>query len=552
MIGFGMTWFRTKRGAIAVTILVLLLLTLPSTGFNRINYSGYVSWPNATAHMYLDGPGFPSGSTWWQALRNSMYAWTNVSKCAFRFTWTDAGSGTGTYYSTSWHTDGANDVFWISGLLDYYTYAVTMFYYNVLYKTPVLYDTDVMFNWDIGWSTTGNPSLPDFESVAIHEFGHVLGLDEVNDPTAIMYGYLNPGQITRTLTLDDKEGARAIYPEGEYEPPPPPPPSQNIDTVSLAFLDVSLSETEARVGQLITVTGEVKNVDTQSRNATVNALVMQPAVISKTTNMTLEPDEEKDIEFEAVVIASPGRYPVSVKVTGWDGTDYSSGGAEVGHELTVTRDPLGMVMQDTVITDLGPYGEDRVRVPLLKGTKAVIDLRRSSFSWKGEREVSLVSPSGKVLQTVSGPDTVSLKSFRAKEAGDYVLEVTNHGSEDGTYVLLCTGKPKKKKVKGKLTLEIGEEQGELVLAGLPARCELDLSFKAKTKGFEPPMITGYYTPSKVRVEYENPVEGFDAFSVTENGDYRFILRLPDGPAPKRVRVKAKAKITMVDGLTHRN
>lgn len=64
------------------------------------------------------------------------------------------------------------------------------------------------------------PLLIDFLSgtnlflVAVHEFGHSLGLQHSNDPKSIMfpnYNYVNPN--TFHLSADDKRGIQSLYGE---------------------------------------------------------------------------------------------------------------------------------------------------------------------------------------------------------------------------------------------------------------------------------------------------------------------------------------------------
>ncbi|MCL7050274.1 hypothetical protein MKW94_016828 [Papaver nudicaule] len=51
----------------------------------------------------------------------------------------------------------------------------------------------------------------DVESVAIHEIGHVLGLDHSSIPEAVMYFETPSGTKKVDLTLDDVNGAQALY-----------------------------------------------------------------------------------------------------------------------------------------------------------------------------------------------------------------------------------------------------------------------------------------------------------------------------------------------------
>jgi len=51
----------------------------------------------------------------------------------------------------------------------------------------------------------------DLESVAVHEIGHLLGLDHSSDSNAVMYSKIPPGTVKRDLAQDDIDGIHALY-----------------------------------------------------------------------------------------------------------------------------------------------------------------------------------------------------------------------------------------------------------------------------------------------------------------------------------------------------
>ncbi|KAJ9135088.1 hypothetical protein P3X46_032307 [Hevea brasiliensis] len=76
------------------------------------------------------------------------------------------------------------------------------------------YPQDGKFHYDADddWSSNPNKNKFDLESVAVHEIGHLLGLEHSQDSNAIMYANIPPGTFKRKLTQDDIAGIHALYP----------------------------------------------------------------------------------------------------------------------------------------------------------------------------------------------------------------------------------------------------------------------------------------------------------------------------------------------------
>ncbi|CAI0428781.1 unnamed protein product [Linum tenue] len=67
------------------------------------------------------------------------------------------------------------------------------------------------YDADEKWSDDPSPMEMDLESIGVHEIGHTLGLLHSDDEAAIMYPYLNYGQIKRKLQSADVKGIRKLY-----------------------------------------------------------------------------------------------------------------------------------------------------------------------------------------------------------------------------------------------------------------------------------------------------------------------------------------------------
>jgi len=80
--------------------------------------------------------------------------------------------------------------------------------------TDKMIECDIRFNKNRDWysSITGSPgSKNDLLSVAMHEFGHCLGLDHSAVADVVMSDVLQAGKMRRSLTGDDINGRNSLY-----------------------------------------------------------------------------------------------------------------------------------------------------------------------------------------------------------------------------------------------------------------------------------------------------------------------------------------------------
>src|SRR5205823_9276318 len=105
------------------------------------------------------------------------------------------------------------------------------------YRNGNMEETDTVFNNAISWDSYRGPLTPpifDFHRVAIHEFGHTLGLDHPDEATpkqnvvAIMN---SKASDLDTVAQDDINGVTAIYGTGPaYNSVPNGPVLMNLST----------------------------------------------------------------------------------------------------------------------------------------------------------------------------------------------------------------------------------------------------------------------------------------------------------------------------------
>jgi hypothetical protein len=105
--------------------------------------------------------------------------------------------------------DGENSILWVSGLgsgvlgRNYYWMWVT--------SPPEVFESDIAFNEDFTWAATASSTAWDVQTVALHELGHTVGLDDQYQELGDIMGAGVQGQNKRTLTDDEINGAVYLY-----------------------------------------------------------------------------------------------------------------------------------------------------------------------------------------------------------------------------------------------------------------------------------------------------------------------------------------------------
>ncbi|MEY2499753.1 MAG: hypothetical protein QOI07_87 [Verrucomicrobiota bacterium] len=204
------------RGPFTGCFLGLLLFAGGATSGFSFALNGY-SWPQGTEikmHFQLSRPypfpAFQDGSASWDASAADALALWNQNINGVKFVQS--------FPLSPSKGDGANSVFFSNTVygqaLDANTLAVTV---NVSEAgSGVFTETDVIFNAGQNWDSYRGPLQGvkyDFHRVALHEFGHVLGLDHPDQhgqkAVALMNSIISD---LDHLSDDDIAGARSLYP----------------------------------------------------------------------------------------------------------------------------------------------------------------------------------------------------------------------------------------------------------------------------------------------------------------------------------------------------
>ena len=161
------------------------------------------------------------GPCWDDVAEHAMKAWNDAGS-RFRFTGSTRPS---TARPSCADSDNTRVVVWGQSLcgdtLGSGTLAITS---NWSWPSGALADSDIVFNTFFEWAAYPGRyryNHPDLHRIAMHEFGHALGLAHPNDHGQRVDAIMNSGaDDTETLQADDQEGAQAIYGrDPNYTPP---------------------------------------------------------------------------------------------------------------------------------------------------------------------------------------------------------------------------------------------------------------------------------------------------------------------------------------------
>lgn len=173
-------------------------------------------WPVGTVIVYSINPNTAQVPDEDTAVRNAAGSWSQIFPAGLKFTYAGSSSATtfGRNYNNTvcWKDEGNNG-----------TLASAYWWYSIPDNTTV--EADLVFNDWYDWHTSGDQY--DIQTVALHEFGHWVGLD--HSTTGIMRASYSG--LQRTIDADARAGFLDMYWFAQEESP-----SIQLDRASLSFI----------------------------------------------------------------------------------------------------------------------------------------------------------------------------------------------------------------------------------------------------------------------------------------------------------------------------
>lgn len=393
---------------------LLLLAAAPAAA--AFSLHGY-KWPvgsQVSMHLQLSGPSavLQDGSASWNASAAAALATWNPYIVTVSFV---EGAGGGPAAD-----DGTNSVFFSDTIFgDYFpngVLAVTLHYSEV---GGVFTETDVIFNDTVKWNSyrgpiqrSGTTATWDLQRVALHEFGHVLGLDHPDQDgqsvAAIMNSVIND---LDHLADDDIAGARSLY--GAKITSNLFPPSLNLGASFTYQITASHNPTSFEANplppglQLNPTTGLISGTPTVA--GTFNVTILARAA-----------GKEASATLRIVVIGPTITSPLFPSADIGQSFSYQITASQSASSFTATGLPPGLSLN-------GATG-------LITGTPTVV----GPFNVTVTAQTAVGGTSGTVRITVLGPRITSTSPPSVEIGGSFSYQITATG-QPGTFS--ATGLP---------------------------------------------------------------------------------------------------------------
>jgi hypothetical protein len=298
-------------------------------------------WPSMPVTFWINQSGSPqiANGSEFQAIQAAFQTWQNVATANVSFQYK------GTTPVSTVGQDGMSVVTFVDNSvpIGLETVAATFSFFAADATGSLsIQEADIALSTSVGFSTSGDPSKYDLQSVVTHEVGHLLGLNHSTLVSSVMAPYPAAGQLDqRTLSSDDMIGVATLYPK-----------TSALNTLSF-------------------ITGTVTSSGTAVFGAQVVALDSTGTPVASTISNS---DGSYEIDFVAPgayqLYAAPLNGPVTEQNIGGNSTSYYSG-LQTGFATTYYGDVPALSSASTIQTVAGRTASNKNIHVLPAGTLGI-------------------------------------------------------------------------------------------------------------------------------------------------------------------------------------
>jgi hypothetical protein len=175
---------------------------MPDVAPFGVRFSTRCSWPNPSlTFAFEDGTADTAGE--FQAVRKAFATWAAAAPLTF----TEVAGTQHPDVVIDWRPANDPDHSMVGGVLAHADFPPACGIITDSLPKPLHFD-DSEHQWVVGSVVNGF----DIETVALHEIGHILGLQHSNVAGSVMFPTVSSNSTKRALTADDLGGVRELYP----------------------------------------------------------------------------------------------------------------------------------------------------------------------------------------------------------------------------------------------------------------------------------------------------------------------------------------------------
>jgi Matrixin/Putative peptidoglycan binding domain/PASTA domain len=161
------------------------------------------SWEKDELTYVLDtGTADVAGQGELDAVRSAFKTWQALGGIKFR----EVQLGQNPDVFVDWRPADDPDLSMVGAVLAHADFPLGCSFVTTQLPKPIHFDDS-----EVTWSVGAVVGAFDVETVALHEIGHIIGLQHSSVSNAVMFASVSPGVVQRTLTADDIDGFRDLY-----------------------------------------------------------------------------------------------------------------------------------------------------------------------------------------------------------------------------------------------------------------------------------------------------------------------------------------------------